>query len=74
VPRRRKSRARRSSAQVEETSKAFLALLQADRWLFEAGEAAKKGGLRSAHSEVENIRVSVACSLSRLQPQVYAGM
>ena len=74
MPHRRKSGARRSSTCGEAALTTFSALLLADRWLFEAGEAAKKGGFRSARSEVENIRVSVARSLSRLQAQAYAGM
>lgn len=74
MPRRRKSGARRSSARADAALAAFSALLLADRWLFEAGEAAEKGGFRSTRSEVENIRVSVARSLSRLQAQAYAGM
>ena len=74
MPRRRNSGARRSSVCGEAALTAFSALLLADRWLFEAGEAAKKGGLHSAHLEVENIRMSVARSLSQLQAQAYAGM
>ncbi len=53
---------------------ALMALLHADRWLFEAGELAKKGGLDSEIRAYNNIRLSIVKSLNRLQPKAYGAM
>ncbi len=51
-----------------------LALLHADRWLFEAVELAKKGNLVSETKEFDRIRLAIVASLNRLQPRAYGAM
>lgn len=52
----------------------LLALLHADRWLFEAVELAKKGNLESETKEFDRIRLEIVASLNRLQPRAYGAM
>ncbi|GAA0579614.1 hypothetical protein [Rhizomicrobium electricum] len=52
----------------------LLALLHADRWLFEATELAKKGQLTAETKEFNRIRLSIVASLNRLQPRAYGAM
>lgn len=52
----------------------LLALLHADRWLFEAAELAKKGNLASETEEFNKIRLAIVASLNRLQPRAYGAM
>jgi hypothetical protein len=52
----------------------LLALLHADRWLFEASELAKKGNLSTEIDEFNRIRLEIVESLNRLQPRAYGAM
>ena len=52
----------------------LLALLNADRWLFEAGELAKKGKLDTELEAFDKIRLAIVESLNRLQSQAYGAM
>lgn len=52
----------------------LMALLHADRWLFEAGELAQKAGLDSEIEAFNGIRLSIVKSLNRLQPRAYGAM
>jgi hypothetical protein len=52
----------------------LMALLHADRWLFEAGELAGKAGLDGEIKAFNAIRLSIVKSLNRLQPRAYGAM
>lgn len=52
----------------------LMALLHADRWLFEAGELARKAGLEGEIKAFNGIRLSIVKSLNRLQPRAYGAM
>lgn len=52
----------------------LMALLHADRWLFEAAELARKGRLDSEVAAFNATRKSIAASLNRLQPRAYGAM
>ncbi len=74
------SRSRKASTREGHTSQAqtavavLMALLHADRWVFEAGELAKRAGLSGDDQEFHAIRVSIVKSLNRLQPLAYGAM
>jgi len=48
-----------------------MALLHADRWVFEAGEVAKRAGMRGAAGDFHAIRLLIVESLNKLQPLAY---
>ena len=52
----------------------LLALLHADRWLFEAAELEKKGNLASETEEFNQIRLAIVASLNRIQSRAYGAM
>lgn len=52
----------------------LLALLHADRWLFEAAELARRGHLDSEIDEFNRIRLAIVEALNRLQPRAYGAM
>lgn len=52
----------------------LMALLHADRWLFEAAELAKKANMRGEIRDFNQIRLSIVKSLNRLQPHAYGAM
>jgi hypothetical protein len=62
------------SGESEAALATLLALLHADRWLFEAVELAKKGNLASETEEFDRIRLAIVASLNRLQPRAYGAM
>jgi hypothetical protein len=75
---RRKAAPRQNGAKRSGESEAalatLLALLHADRWLFEAVELARKGNLVSETKEFDRIRLEIVASLNRLQPRAYGAM
>lgn len=73
----RKTRATRQTKRVDQSQVALatlMALLHADRWLFEAGELARKAGLDGEIEAFNGIRLSIVKSLNRLQPRAYGAM
>lgn len=48
-----------------------MALLHADRWVFEAGEVAKRAGMRTTAKDFHAIRLSIVHSLNKVQPLAY---
>lgn len=74
------ARSRKASNDNVHTSQAqaavgvLMALLHADRWVFEAGELAKGAGMSGDDQEFHAIRVSIVKSLNRLQPLAYGAM
>ena len=68
-----KARSKRHN-EAEVALATLLALLHADRWLFEAAELAKKGNLATETEEFNNIRLAIVASLNRLQPRAYGAM
>ena len=52
----------------------LLALLHADRWMFEAAELAKKGKLDTELAAFDTIRLAIVESLNRLQSLAYGAM
>ncbi len=75
APRSRKAGVRNGHTSQGQTAVAVLmALLHADRWIFEAGELAKKAGMSGDDEEFHAIRVSIVKSLNRLQPLAYGAM
>ena len=72
---RRTATSRTKSGDPAEVALAtLLALLHADRWLFEAGELAKKGKLDTELAAFDKIRLAIVESLNRLQSQAYGAM
>jgi hypothetical protein len=75
---KRRPAAKRSCAkrpkEAEVALGTLIALLHADRWLFEAAELAKKGRLDDEIEEFNAIRLSIVNSLNRLQPRAYGAM
>lgn len=67
-------RQRKATDNSEMALAALMALLHADRWLFEAGEFVKKGGLSGELGNFEDIRLSIVQSLNRLQPSAYGAL
>lgn len=51
-----------------------MALLHADRWVFEAGELSKKAAMDGDDQEFHEIRALIVKSLNRLQPLAYGAM
>lgn len=74
VAARRKPNVGRKTDEAEVALATLLALLHADRWLFEAAELAKKGKLTGEIEEFNSIRLSIVASLNRLQPRAYGAM
>lgn len=73
--RRTKTNKRREPRDEAEVALAtLLALLHADRWLFEAAELAKKANLANETEAFNNIRLAIVASLNRLQPRAYGAM
>lgn len=52
----------------------LLALLNADRWVFEAGELARNTGIYKDVVEFTTIRQSIVKSLNKVQPLAYGAM
>ena len=69
---RRSARTNRAEAEVALAT--LLALLHADRWLFEAAELARKGKLSREVEAFNRIRLAIVQSLNRLQPRAYGAM
>jgi hypothetical protein len=73
----RKAGATRQAKRLNQSQVALatlMALLHADRWLFEAGELARKAGLEGEIEAFNGIRLSIVKSLNRLQPRAYGAM
>jgi hypothetical protein len=74
APRRPSKRRTKAADPAEVALATLLALLHADRWLFEASELAKNGGLGTEIEAFNSIRLAIVESLNRLQPQAYGAM
>ena len=74
APRRKATSRTKRNDHAEEALATLLALLHADRWLFEASELAKKGKLDAELQAFDNIRLAIVESLNRLQSQAYGAM
>ncbi len=72
--RRPSSRQAKAGDEAEAALATLLALLHADRWLFEATELAKKGNLAGETEQFNQIRLAIVASLNRLQPRAYGAM
>lgn len=64
-------RPQKRTAQAQAALSVLMALLHADRWVFEAGEVAKRAGMRSTAGDFHTIRLSIVKSLNKLQPLAY---
>ena len=74
APRRNVGNPTKSNDQADVALATLLALLHADRWLFEASELAKKGELDTELAAFDQIRLAIVESLNRLQPMAYGAM
>jgi hypothetical protein len=74
APRRKSATPAKEADKTEAALATLLALLHADRWLFEATELAKKGNLTTETKEFDRIRLAIVASLNRLQPRAYGAM
>jgi|WetSurMetagenome_2_1015567.scaffolds.fasta_scaffold521382_2 hypothetical protein len=74
APRRKADLQERRRGEAEVALATLLALLHADRWLFEASELARKGNLAGESERFDAIRLAIVESLHRLQPRAYGAM
>lgn len=66
--------AKRKEMPAEIAAAQLIALLQADRWLFEASELAVSGGAEADAEKYMRIRYSIAECLARLQSGAYGAL
>jgi hypothetical protein len=66
--------AQKRSARAQAALRVLFALLHADRWIFEAGELAKKSGMAADLGNLHDIRLSIVKSLNEIQPLAYGAM
>lgn len=74
APRRKPTHPGRRRDEAEVALATLLALLHADRWLFEAAELARKGNLAGEIERFDSIRLAIVESMNRLQPRAYGAM
>ena len=74
APSRKTSKRNRHTEEAQTALAVLMALLHADRWVFEAGELAKKAGMSGEDQEFHDIRISIVKSLNKLQPLAYGAM
>lgn len=73
-PSRQRGVAKKLSTPVEVELAQLMALLHADRWLFEAAELAARGGAEDETARYTAIRFSIAECLTHLQPRAYGAL